>query len=57
MVRLAVLDSRVNIWMTEQHISSNFSARDCHSVTCVQQCLKKINTGGKGKHQTTSELW
>lgn len=34
MVRLAELDSRVNIWMTEQHISSNFSALDCHSATC-----------------------
>lgn len=34
MVRLAVLDSRVNMWMTEQHISSNLSARLFHSVAC-----------------------
>lgn len=37
MVRLAEFDNRVNIWMTEQHISSNFSALDCHSATCRQQ--------------------
>lgn len=40
MVRLAVLDSRVNMWMTEQHISSNLSALDCHSSTCIQKTNK-----------------
>lgn len=42
MVRLAELDSRVNMWMTEQHISSNFSALDFHSVACGQQNELKL---------------
>lgn len=37
MVRFAVLDSRVNMWMTEQHISSNLSALVFHSVACRQK--------------------
>jgi len=36
MVLLAELESLVNIWMTEQHISSKNSALDCHSVTYVK---------------------
>lgn len=40
MVRLAELDSRVNILMTEQHISSNFSARERHSATYRQEGKK-----------------
>ena len=34
MVRLTELDRRVNIWFTEQHISSNVSALVRHSATC-----------------------